>query len=94
MVSETAIDMLKTELPVEQDSFILSEDVKTGLVLVDMVNGFCTVGAGKLVIFPYSCDFWLQIQSDYVFICSTVAYFNIGNVNLFGFLAISELDFV
>ncbi|KAJ4714558.1 nicotinamidase 1-like [Melia azedarach] len=48
MVSETAIDMLKTELPVEQDSFILSEDVKTGLVLVDMVNGFCTVGAGKL----------------------------------------------
>lgn len=44
-----AIDLLKEELPVEQDSLVLSGDVKTGLVIVDVVNGFCTVGAGNLV---------------------------------------------
>lgn len=48
MVSET-IDLLKSELPVEQETLILSGDVITGLVLVDVVNGFCTVGAGNLV---------------------------------------------
>ncbi|EOX91936.1 hypothetical protein QUC31_003372 [Theobroma cacao] len=47
MVSKT-IDLLKKDLPVEQSSLVLSQDVKTGLVLVDVVNGFCTVGAGNL----------------------------------------------
>ncbi|KAK8709967.1 hypothetical protein V6N13_145312 [Hibiscus sabdariffa] len=47
MVSAT-IDLLKKELPVEQTSLLLSQDIKTGLVLVDLVNGFCTVGAGNL----------------------------------------------
>ncbi|KAI9111840.1 hypothetical protein K1719_017530 [Acacia pycnantha] len=47
MVSQT-IDLLKEELPVDQQPLILSGDVKTGLVLVDVVNGFCTVGAGNL----------------------------------------------
>ncbi|MBA0715934.1 hypothetical protein Golax_014808 [Gossypium laxum] len=47
MVSAT-IDLLKKELPVEEGSFVLSKDVKTGLVLVDVVNGFCSVGAGNL----------------------------------------------
>ncbi|KAK0603100.1 hypothetical protein LWI29_001437 [Acer saccharum] len=47
MISNT-IDMLKNELPLEQEALILSGDVKTGLVLVDLVNGFCTVGAGNL----------------------------------------------
>ncbi|MBA0653780.1 hypothetical protein Goklo_020915 [Gossypium klotzschianum] len=47
MVSAT-IDLLKKELPVEEDSLVLSKDVKTGLVLVDVVNGFCSVGAGNL----------------------------------------------
>ncbi|XP_021680332.2 nicotinamidase 1 [Hevea brasiliensis] len=47
MASNT-IDLLKQELPVEQDSLLLNGDVKTGLVLVDIVNGFCTVGAGNL----------------------------------------------
>lgn len=49
MVSQT-IDQLKNELPVEHESLVLSGDdgVKTGLVLVDVVNGFCTVGAGNL----------------------------------------------
>lgn len=31
-----------------QESLVLSEEVKTGLVLVDIVNGFCTVGSGNL----------------------------------------------
>ncbi|KAJ7943733.1 nicotinamidase 1-like [Quillaja saponaria] len=47
MVSQT-IDLLKEELPIEQQSLLLSGDVITGLVLVDVVNGFCTVGAGNL----------------------------------------------
>ncbi|MBA0590667.1 nicotinamidase 1 [Gossypium raimondii] len=47
MVSAT-IDLLKKELPVEEGSLVLSKDVKTGLVLVDVVNGFCSVGAGNL----------------------------------------------
>ena len=51
MVS-TTIDLLKKDLPVEEGSLVLSQDVKTGLVLVDVVNGFCTVGAGNLVILP------------------------------------------
>ncbi|KAK7250625.1 hypothetical protein RIF29_33171 [Crotalaria pallida] len=47
MVSQT-VDLLKEELPVEQQPLLLSADFKTGLVLVDLVNGFCTVGAGNL----------------------------------------------
>ncbi|KAJ4964471.1 hypothetical protein NE237_004355 [Protea cynaroides] len=47
MASQT-FDLLKTELPLEQNSLVLSDDVVTGLVLVDVVNGFCTVGAGNL----------------------------------------------
>lgn len=47
MVSQT-IDQLRKELPVEQESLVVSDDVKTGLVLIDIVNGFCTVGSGNL----------------------------------------------
>ncbi|KAJ0097630.1 hypothetical protein Patl1_28331 [Pistacia atlantica] len=47
MVSKT-IDMMKKDLPLEPGSLLLSGHVKTGLVLVDIVNGFCTVGAGNL----------------------------------------------
>ncbi|KAJ4950603.1 hypothetical protein NE237_027435 [Protea cynaroides] len=42
------LDLLKNELPLEQESLVLSEDVVTGLVLVDVINGFCTGGAGNL----------------------------------------------
>lgn len=49
MVSSQAMEVLKNELPVEQDNLVLSGEVKTGLVLVDLVNGFCTVGSGNLV---------------------------------------------
>lgn len=43
------VDLLKSELPLEQGSAVLGEDGETGLVLVDIINGFCTVGAGNLV---------------------------------------------
>lgn len=43
------IDLLKKEIPVEEESLVISDNVKTGLVLVDIINGFCTVGAGNLV---------------------------------------------
>ncbi|KAA0036347.1 nicotinamidase 1 [Cucumis melo var. makuwa] len=42
------MELLKEHLPVTQEPFVLSGDVNTGLVLVDVVNGFCTVGAGNL----------------------------------------------
>ena len=48
MVSQTT-ELLKNELPLEQELVVLPEDVVTGLVLVDIINGFCTVGAGNLV---------------------------------------------
>jgi nicotinamidase-related amidase len=50
MMSQT-IDLLKKELPVEEGRLPLNGDgaKTTGLVLVDLVNGFCTVGAGNLV---------------------------------------------
>lgn len=47
MVSQT-VDLLKSELPLEQTSVVLGDDGATGLVLVDIINGFCTVGAGSL----------------------------------------------
>uniref|UniRef100_A0A2P2MSS2 Isochorismatase-like domain-containing protein n=1 Tax=Rhizophora mucronata TaxID=61149 RepID=A0A2P2MSS2_RHIMU len=43
-----AADIVKTELPVDQESVVLPDGVGTGLVLVDIINGFCTVGAGNL----------------------------------------------
>ncbi|KAE8671186.1 Nicotinamidase 1 [Hibiscus syriacus] len=47
MVSQT-IELLKEELPLDQEFVLFPEDVVTGLVLVDVINGFCTVGAGNL----------------------------------------------
>ncbi|CAB4283885.1 unnamed protein product [Prunus armeniaca] len=43
------MDSLKEELPVFQTSLVLTGDVKIGLVLVDIVNGLCTVDVGNLV---------------------------------------------
>lgn len=48
MVSQK-IDLLKSELPLEEEQLSLQEDRVNGLVLVDIINGFCTVGAGSLV---------------------------------------------
>lgn len=48
MVSSRLEDLLKEQLPLEEESIELSDDVATGLVLVDIINGFCTLGAGPL----------------------------------------------
>lgn len=48
MVSSPIIDHLKNQLPLEQECLDLSENLRYGLVLVDIINGFCTVGAGPL----------------------------------------------
>lgn len=44
------VDILKAEIPLDEESVVIPEDAKAGLVLVDIINGFCTVGAGNLVI--------------------------------------------
>lgn len=44
------IDWLRSQIPVEvEEPLLLSGDVKTGLVLVDIVKGFCNVGGGNMV---------------------------------------------
>lgn len=43
------VEILKSEIPFEEESVFISEGVKAGLVLVDIINGFCTVGSGNLV---------------------------------------------
>lgn len=58
MVSSQTIDLLKNELPVEQEALMVSDDFKTGLVLIDVVNGFCTVGSGNLVILFRFLDYF------------------------------------
>ena len=43
---------LEAELPLRMETLVLpSENKRVGLVIVDEVNGFCTVGAGNLVRF-------------------------------------------
>lgn len=42
------LELLKKEVPLEEESVFIHEDIKTGLVLVDIINGFCTIGAGNL----------------------------------------------
>ncbi|XP_076960640.1 nicotinamidase 1-like [Bidens hawaiensis] len=43
-----AVELLKQEIPMEEESVCMPDDVITGLVLVDIINGFCTIGAGTL----------------------------------------------
>ncbi|XP_010472245.1 PREDICTED: nicotinamidase 1 [Camelina sativa] len=46
---ETILDHLKKEIPVdEEESLVLNRDSSVGLVIVDVVNGFCTVGSGNM----------------------------------------------
>ncbi|XP_057787963.1 nicotinamidase 1-like [Salvia miltiorrhiza] len=42
------MEILRDEIPVEEESVLISDECKAGLVLVDIINGFCTVGAGNL----------------------------------------------
>ncbi|KAL2905849.1 Nicotinamidase 1 [Bienertia sinuspersici] len=43
-----SIEEVKKQIPVKQDTLHLSPDQSIGLVLIDLVNGFCTVGGGNL----------------------------------------------
>ena len=64
MVLQT-VDLLKNEIPFEEESVAISEDLKTGLVLVDVINGFCTVGAGNLVsLIVFSLSLSLSLSPD------------------------------
>ncbi|KAK4401812.1 UNVERIFIED_CONTAM: Nicotinamidase 1 [Sesamum calycinum] len=47
MVLQT-VDVLKNEIPLEEETVTIFDDSRAGLVLVDIINGFCTVGAGSL----------------------------------------------
>ena len=59
MGSETRMnDLLRAQVPFEEETeFVLTKEREQGkvlgLVLVDIVNGFCTVGAGNLVCFQF-----------------------------------------
>ncbi|XP_010526686.1 PREDICTED: uncharacterized protein LOC104804180 isoform X8 [Tarenaya hassleriana] len=44
----TIMDLLKKEIPLDEESLFLGRDSNVGLVIVDVINGFCTVGAGNL----------------------------------------------
>ena len=47
---KSLLAQLEAELPLGLESVVLpSPNKKVGLVIVDEVNGFCTVGAGNLV---------------------------------------------
>nr|AAM61357.1 unknown [Arabidopsis thaliana] len=46
---ETIFDQLKKQIPVdEEEPLILNRDSSVGLVIVDVVNGFCTIGSGNM----------------------------------------------
>ncbi|KAH0453993.1 hypothetical protein IEQ34_018317 [Dendrobium chrysotoxum] len=51
------MDAVRADTPVDEEEDFLPASERdrgrvVGLVLVDIVNGFCTVGAGNLVRFP------------------------------------------
>lgn len=66
-------EVLKKELPIEEEEeeecllSLTAGDVNTGLVLVDVVNGFCSLGAGPLVLlhFPPFTNSFSYIASLY-----------------------------
>lgn len=59
-------EILKNELPLEQESVVFSDDAVTGLVLVDIINGFCTVGSGNLVCLLPTSVLYQIIKSNQV----------------------------
>ncbi|KAK9666625.1 hypothetical protein RND81_14G199100 [Saponaria officinalis] len=46
--SKIMMDIINNQLPLEQDCLELTQNGQHGLVLVDIINGFCTLGAGPL----------------------------------------------
>lgn len=51
---ESKLDQLKEEIPVDEGSLVLNGDSSVGLVIVDVVNGFCTVGSGNMVNYSFN----------------------------------------
>jgi hypothetical protein len=45
----SAADLLRSRIPFQTDGELVLPTRGVGLVLVDLCNGFCTVGAGNLV---------------------------------------------
>jgi hypothetical protein len=45
----SAADLLRSRIPFQTDGELVLPKRGVGLVLVDLCNGFCTVGAGNLV---------------------------------------------
>ena len=45
----SAVDLLRSQIPFQTDGELVLPPRGVGLVLVDLCNGFCTVGAGNLV---------------------------------------------
>ena len=43
------MDQLRSQIPFQTDGELVLPTPGVGLVLVDLCNGFCTVGAGNLV---------------------------------------------
>lgn len=62
-----ALGLLNEQLPVREEPLVLSGDVVTGLVLVDVVNGFCTVGAGQMVMLSILHELFSLLISSYSF---------------------------
>jgi hypothetical protein len=44
-----AVDLLRSQIPFQIDGEFVLPPRDVGVVLVDLCNGFCTVGAGNLV---------------------------------------------
>ncbi|GAB2232012.1 hypothetical protein Droror1_Dr00011032 [Drosera rotundifolia] len=42
------VEILRSQLPVNESTMLIYDREVTGLVIVDVVNGFCTVGTGNL----------------------------------------------
>ncbi|XLR00211.1 hypothetical protein S83_066409, partial [Arachis hypogaea] len=48
LLAASSVELLKNEIPLEQESVVLTEATVNGLVLVDIINGFYTVSSGNL----------------------------------------------
>ncbi|QHO11341.1 Nicotinamidase [Arachis hypogaea] len=73
MVSQI-VELLKNLIPLEQESVVLTKATVNGLVLVDIINGFCTVGSGNLLVVVGVCTDICVMD----FVCSTMSTKNRG----------------
>ncbi|KAF3777302.1 Nicotinamidase 1 [Nymphaea thermarum] len=57
-----AVDLLCVDLPLHEETLVIEVDRSFGLVLVDLVNGFCTPGAGNLA--PLTANDQISLMVD------------------------------